>query len=162
MCATAGCAAYRYGSETLYRPDVRTVYVPVFESESFRRFLGERLTEAVIKQVEQRTPYRIASAADADSILRGRIIQDTKYGITENQDDQLRDIELELLVEITWLDRNGASLLGTYRFPVPGGLETLGQAMHFVPEGGQSLTVAQQELIVRLATQIVSTMEVPW
>ena len=36
-----GCAAYRVGSETLYAPDVTTVYVPMIESDSFRRDMGE-------------------------------------------------------------------------------------------------------------------------
>ena len=40
--APAGCACYRFGAATLYPPDIHTVYVPVFESDSFRRGLGER------------------------------------------------------------------------------------------------------------------------
>lgn len=161
-CTIVGCAAYRVGSDTLYRPDIRTVYVPVFQSESFRPLLGERLTEAVVKQIEQRTPYKVVPAANADSILQGRIVQDSKYGITEDPNDQLRDIELELLAEIRWVDRNGVSLLTPFQIPLPGDLASLGQATHFVPEGGQSLVVAQQELIVRLAEQIVARMEVGW
>jgi hypothetical protein len=38
-----GCAAYRMGSDTLYAPDIQTVYIPMIEAESFRRDLGERL-----------------------------------------------------------------------------------------------------------------------
>ncbi len=45
--ASLGCAGYRLGTQTLYRRDIHTVYVPVFESDSFRSQLGERLTEAV-------------------------------------------------------------------------------------------------------------------
>ena len=32
----------------------------------------------------------------------------------------------------------------------------------FIPEGGQSLTTAQQELINRMAREIVGQMETPW
>ena len=40
-----GCAGYQVGHRSLYRPDIRTVHVPVVQSDSFRRYLGERLTE---------------------------------------------------------------------------------------------------------------------
>ena len=40
-------------------PDVSTVYVPMIESGSYRRDLGERLTEAVAKQIELKTPYKV-------------------------------------------------------------------------------------------------------
>ena len=47
-----GCAGYRFGAASLYPPDIQTVYVPVFESNSFRRNLSEWLTEAVCKEIE--------------------------------------------------------------------------------------------------------------
>ncbi len=72
--ANAGCAGYRFGAATLYPPDIHTVYVPVFESDSFRRGLGERLTEAVVKAIEARTPYKVVGSAEADSVLTGKII----------------------------------------------------------------------------------------
>ena len=65
----AGCASYQVGSESLYAPDVATVYVPMIESDSYRRDLGERLTEAVIKEIELKTPYKVVGTPDADSIL---------------------------------------------------------------------------------------------
>ena len=52
--ATAtGCAGYRFGNNTLYATNVRTIYVPVFQCDSYRTTpsidAGERLTEAVCK-----------------------------------------------------------------------------------------------------------------
>ena len=35
-----GCAGYKLGNQNLFRPDVRTVHVPIIESESFRQGLG--------------------------------------------------------------------------------------------------------------------------
>ena len=55
----SGCAAYRFGAASLYPPDIQTVYVPVFESNSFRRNLSELLTEAVCKEIELKTPYKV-------------------------------------------------------------------------------------------------------
>ena len=52
LLATAGgCATYRFGNATLYAPNVRTVYVPVFQCDSFRTTpaidIGERHTASV-------------------------------------------------------------------------------------------------------------------
>ncbi len=45
----AGCAGYQLGNQTLYPRHIRTVHVPVVESASFRRNMGERLTEAICR-----------------------------------------------------------------------------------------------------------------
>ena len=36
----AGCAGYQVGNQSLYPSHIHTVYVPIFESNSFRPFLG--------------------------------------------------------------------------------------------------------------------------
>src|SRR6187200_1904171 len=74
----SGCAPYRLGTDSLYSCKIRTVYVPVFESNSFRRGLGERLTEAVQKEIERRTPYKVVGSPNADSVLTGRIRTEAK------------------------------------------------------------------------------------
>ena len=162
MLAVGGCASYRVGADTLYRPDIQTVAVPIFQSESLRRTLGERLTEAVGKEIENKTPYRLADGLRADSYLIGRLVGDSKYPITENINDELRDLELELFVEVAWRDRYGNDIYAPHVLPIPQALTTFGQAVHFVPEGGQSLATAQQEAIEKLAEQIVARMERPW
>ena len=162
LMTVAGCACYQVGNQGLYRRDIYSVYVPVFESESLRRFLGERLTEAVAKEVELKTPYKLAQGINADSVLYGRILEDTKYAITENVNDELRDIEVELFIEVAWKDRHGQLLFGPQVITLPDGLREFGQAVNFVPEGGQSMATAQQEAIERLAEQIVAHMEAPW
>jgi hypothetical protein len=157
-----GCAGYQVGTRTLYRPDVSTVSVPIFESDSLRRDLGERLTEAVVKEIELKTPYKVVDGLQADSILFGRILRDSKYVVAENINDEPRDIELELRVEAAWRDRRGDLIAEVYTVGVPSLLVGFGQAVHLVPEGGQSLATAQLQAIERLAEQIVAQMEVPW
>ena len=95
-----GCAGYFVGASTLYRPDIYTVHVPIFESDSYRSFLGERLTEAVVKQIELTTPYKVVADPFADSTLQGRVLYDNKYVILENRNDEPRDIEYKMGVEI--------------------------------------------------------------
>ena len=158
----AGCANYRIGNGTLYAPDVQTVFVPMIQSDSFRRDLGERLTEAVVKEIELKTPYKVVGTPDADSVLSAKLVSDTKHVIIENQNDDPRLIELNLLAEVTWYNRRREPLAAPVAIPLPPGLVPIGQTAPLITEAGQSVASQQQQAIQRLAEQIVSTMEEPW
>lgn len=157
-----GCARYQVGPGTLYRPDLRTVYVPIFASESLRRNLGERLTEAVVKEIELKTPYKVVATPDADSTLFGRIVRETKHVTAENRYDDARAIQAELTVEVRWVNRRGELLMQRSALPLPQFSLEIEQTASFIPEGGQSLATAQQQALQRLAEEIVGQMERWW
>jgi Lipopolysaccharide-assembly len=163
-CTTAicGCAAYRFGSASLYPPDIQTVYVPVFESDSFRRNLAEFLTEAIVKEIELKTPYKVVGTPQADSVLSGKITTDTKRVIVEDRYDYPRETQVNLSVEVRWVNRRGDLVNQPYAVPVPQSLVILAGDGTLVPEYGQSLATAQLQAIQSLAQQIVSLMEMPW
>jgi len=158
----SGCAGYQIGNKTLYPADIHTVYVPVFASSSFRRQLGERLTEAVIKEIELKTPYKVVGDANADSILSGRITGETKRVLVENRYDEPREVETNLQVQVQWLDRQRNLIRQMEPIPVPPELVSITESATLIPEVGQSVAVAHQQAIQRLAQQIVSMMEAPW
>lgn len=153
--ACTGCRAYQFGSPTLYCSDIQSIHVDMFGNDTYRKFLGQRLTEAVAKEVELNTPMRLADRAVAQSVLQGRLLRERKRVLTETVNDDPRDIEIDYLVEVTWTDRNGRSLM-------PRQYLQIDRSVDFIPEGGQSLTTAEQELINRIARQVVQQMEVPW
>jgi len=158
-----GCAGYQMGIRSLYAPDMETVFVPVFESASFRPDLGERLTEAVIKEIELKTPYKVVGSPDqADSVLSGRVVRDRKRVLIENRNDDPRETEFTLSVEVSWVNRRGDMIRDPQMVPIPAPLLGLQESGSFAPEGGQSLVVAQQNVINELATRIVEMMEIPW
>ena len=151
----SGCSGYRFGNGTIFRPDVRSVHVPIFENDSLRRHLGQRLTEAVVREIQSRTPYVIASPTTTDTILRGRITSDRKHVLGENQFDEPRELQIDLAVEATWTTVDGTPLMQRFVLKV-------NESEAFVPEGGQSMVSAQQELIDDIAAQIVNQMEAGW
>ena len=160
-----GCAGYRFGNNTLYAPNVRTVYVPIIQSDSFRTTpnidIGERLTEAVCKEIEKRTPFKVVGDPAADSVLTARIVADTKRMVVESPTDQSRMVEMNFQVLVTWADRGGA-VLATGGVPLPAASVDVGQAAMLVPEYGRSVASTQQEMIIKMAQQIVGLMEEPW
>jgi hypothetical protein len=158
----SGCAGYQLGQRSLFRPDIRTVHIPVVQSESFRRYLGERLTEAVVKQVELRTPYKVVDSASADSVLNIRLVSESKRVVANNRFSEPRDIETDFFIQTSWIDRRGDLIMSHEDVPAAPLLVNIGQQANFVPEGGQSLMTAQQEAIEKLAAQIVGQMELAW
>ena len=158
----SGCARYMVGNRTLYPPDIQTVYVPMFDSRSYRRGIGEQLTEAVVKEIELRTPFKVVNTPDADSVLSGTLMQDIKGVLVKPPTDEQRLIQLNYKVQVSWLDRRGGMLQQTQNIPVPEALVGIDSPTNYVPEVGQSISTGQAETIHRLAEQIVSMMEAPW
>ena len=151
----AGCASYHLGSQHLYRSDIRTVHVFMFESDSDRRYLGQRLTEAIVKEIELNTPLTITDPQIADSFVRGKLIRETKRVAGENINDEPRTLGVNWIVEVDWVDRAGVPLMQRQTVRINRDAE-------FIPEGGQSMATAQQEIIERMARDVISQMQMPW
>jgi hypothetical protein len=132
------------------------------QSNSLRRYLGERLTEAVVKEVELKTPYKVVDSAAADSVLTVRLVSESKRVLAENFYDEPRDLETDFFIQVSWVDRRGDLVMSNSAIPAEPLLLNISQTASFVPEAGQSLTTAQQEAIQRLAEQIVGQMELAW
>jgi hypothetical protein len=151
----SGCHFYQFGNQSLVRPDIQTVYVDMFEADTFRKFLGQRLTEAVVKEIELNSPLRVTERGLAQSVLRGRLVRERKRVLSETINDDPRDLQIDYLLEVTWSDGSGQPLMERQ-------ILQLSRSVDFIPEGGQSLATAEQELIRRLARQIVQQLEMNW
>jgi hypothetical protein len=149
------------GTASLYPTDVRTVYVPMFESDSFRRNLGERLTEAVMKEIELKTPFKVVNTPNADSVLTGKLLTDNKYVLIESKSDEPRMLDIVTRAEVTWADRRG-EIIREGVIALDPTTADIGANAKLVPEVGQSMATAQTKAIGRLAEQIVGLMEAPW
>ena len=155
VCNLVGCASYHLGNQYLFRSDIRTVHVYMFKSESDRRYLGQRLTEAVVKEVELNTPLTITDPQIADSFIRGKLIRDNKRVAGENINDEPRTLSVSWIVEVDWVDRAGVPLMQRQTVRISRDAE-------FVPEGGQSMATAQQRIIEQTARDVISQMQAPW
>lgn len=141
---------------------VRTVHVPIFKADSFRRNLDYLLTEAVQKEIRTRSGYRLDEAETADTILRGRIVEIRKTPLSENRYDDPREVQLLVGAEVTWIDRRSGQILQQQTFPLGPELTQQASSVSFAPEVGHSLATAQAESATRLAARIVDLLEAPW
>jgi len=74
--ALAGCASSPnegYAAVSPYPSAYRSVALPIFRNDSLMRGFERDLADALVKQVEQSTPYKVRSEASADTVLRGSI-----------------------------------------------------------------------------------------
>lgn len=160
-CMAVGCTPYRFGACSLYRPDIQTVHVPIIKSASFRRNLGEQLTEQVIKEIESSTPYKVVDSTNPDSVLEVTFDADTKRIFAENGLDEPRNLVLSWTMHMTWRNRQG-NLITRSAMPLDDTVVAITQTSNITPEVGQSIASGHQEIVQRLATQIVSQMEAGW
>ena len=162
--AASGCQGlgYHVGTKSLFGQDIKTVYVPVFESDIDRPGVAERLTEAVCKRIEARSPYKVVGRPDADSVLTGKIATDIKAITLYNRFNDVRQRTGTLSVFITWKDRRNKDLRPFEAIPWNESSATVRATSYFMPEFGQSIATAEMEQIDRIADQIVGMMEIPW
>ena len=159
LAALAGCG-YNIGAP--YATDIRTVHVPTFQCADFRRGYELQLTEAVQKQIQLRTNYRLAKEPGADTRLTGRIVSIDKRVPNQNKFDDPRELELSIGLEVKWEDLRTGQVINQQTVPLAGNAAQLLGTTTFAPEAGQSLATAKQDAVGILARQIVGLMEVPW
>ncbi len=150
----AGCG-YEQGG--VFTSSVRTVAVPIFDNQSFYRGLEFELTEATIKQIELRTPYKVVSQDVADTVLHGTIRRVEQTLLSRGDDGGLpQELELRVLLDMEWLDaRTGQPLRSCEGFEVVG---------HYIPSRpiGQPLDEAVHSVAQRAADRAVMMMRDAW
>jgi hypothetical protein len=166
LLAAAVAAAFPLGCGYMvgngFGPEIRTVSVPIFQNNTYRRNIEYQLTEAVQKEIQNRTPFRLASGDEADTRLLGTIVEVRKDVLGETQFDDPRELQLTLMVRVTWEDLRTGRVLAEQEVPLtPDLIPVTGQA-EFAPEVGHSLATATQDSVNRLARKIVNMMEAPW
>jgi hypothetical protein len=78
--------------------------VPIFKNETFVRGIEFELTEAIVKQIEMKTKWKVVHHGNADAVLTGKIVNLSKRIILQNNLNEVRDAEVQLGVEVVWRD----------------------------------------------------------
>lgn len=151
-----GCKVTGYSIRPPYDTNVRTVYVPVFKTVTFRRDVNILLTEQVIKEIERRTPYKVVGNPEgADTTLEGTVNFTDKNVIVENPYNLPRQLTATMMVLATWTDNKAEE-------KKPPNPALIMETFNFYPEIGESSQAAFYRTCEKLATQIVNMMEQPW
>lgn len=150
--AASGCG-YHMGS--MYRSDIDSVYIEMFQSHDFRRGIEMQLTEALRKQIDRATPYKNAPKNKADSILTGEILDWRENTLGRDfVTDLPRETAGTLAVRYRWQDqRTGKILVEQPR---------LVETVTYVRPLGESVQDGREQAVNALARRIAESMESPW
>ncbi|MBI1337502.1 MAG: hypothetical protein GC164_11125 [Phycisphaera sp.] len=149
-----GCG---YQHKELFPDQYATVSVPIFGNRTFYRGVEFDLSEALIKEIELRTPYKAVPGSRAQTVLEGNIT-----GISQRQLSRTRtgglpeEIEVTITVDFVWKDLGTGTVIRERR-----GFESVGRYVPSLPVS-EPFPVAQHQAVQRLATDIVSTMRADW
>ncbi|MGE3818474.1 MAG: hypothetical protein AB7I30_03500 [Isosphaeraceae bacterium] len=137
-------------------PAMRTVYVPLFRSISFRRDVNLQLTELVIKEIEDRGFKVVGNPEGADTILDGTVNFADKNLLVENPFNLPRQLTAQINASVNW----------THNPPLKEELDrgptVIAETVNFVPEIGETSMAAFYRTNQILARQIADMMENPW
>lgn len=158
LLVSSACLGCGYTLRAPFDETIRTVYIPIFRSYSFRDDINIRLQEALIKEMESRSTYRMVDSPEkADVILSGTVLYTTKFTSVINPNNYPRQLFADMTIEVNYED---------LRNPLPEGKEPpkvyLTQTVPFFPEPGETAFLAYEEAIRRAAVDIVNMMEEPW
>jgi Lipopolysaccharide-assembly len=184
---------FGYTTHPNYDENIRTVYVPIFTNKAFQttphRGFEMELTRAVIREIEATTPFKVVSDCNrADTELQGTIVNMAKWVQNRTQQNEIREGEIYLAVELVWRDlrtnevlsnppkpqgvlpaaelprfgpedANNPPIIAVIDRPQPA---VIAYAGRFLPEVGESNASGQTRVCNQLAKQIAAMMEKNW
>jgi uncharacterized lipoprotein YmbA len=154
-CSTDPARGYSFNST--HDAQVRTISVPIFANETYSSGLEVRLTEAVIKEIQRATPWRVVGSANAATTLSGSIDEVDMRRLTGRRKTGLiQEQAFRVTVSFDWIDnRSGETTVSRRNF----------QAIStFVPHRGvgESIETAESSAIRELARDIVAELRADW
>ncbi|MGR3293140.1 MAG: LptE family protein [Candidatus Scalindua sp.] len=146
----SGCG---YTTKSLISRKVNSIYIPIFENDTFRRGLEFGLTTAVKDEIMSKTKLRIAHKDNADLILTGKIIRVNEGVHSSNAQDNIVESSVTITVEIRIYERRTERSIGG---------ATLSNTAEFIVSRGENIKTAIQESQAGLAEKIISQLEEKW
>lgn len=157
LLAFGGCGysqgGYRSGST--FREGVRTVAVPAFGTRSFQRDDEVMLTQAIVAQIESRTPYKVVPRERADTILEGVVVSAGSGTVNVSPFNALpQEATYTMSVDFTWRDLRTGQILVTRK--------NFDQTSTYYPSLGDGRSAGKQQAAEGLAASIVNEMQGEW
>jgi hypothetical protein len=149
-----GCG---YTTKQVFPEQVQSIYLPIFQNRSFYRGVEFDLTEALAKEIELRTPYKIAQQGAADSTLTGTIVSVDQTRLSRTRPGGLpQEMEVRVVVDLDWKDGRTGKIIRQRR-----GLTAAGRYIP-VRKAGEQYQTGQHEAVDRMAQEIVAVMRGDW
>lgn len=119
-CRGSSMFGYRLGADALYDEQIRTVYVPTVNNRAFQttpyRGLEVDVTRAIVHEIGAKTPFKVVSDPErADTELLANIVSIEKTVLNRNSQNQIREGEVVVTVDVVWRDLRDGRILNAPR-----------------------------------------------
>jgi len=107
---TAGCGYHEVGHANALPPTIRTIAIPAFTSRSQTFRIEQLLTDAVIREFDTRTQFKVIHDThhDADAILKGTVLSATAAPLAyDAQTGRAISALVTVSVQVTLTDSKG-------------------------------------------------------
>ncbi|MEM7624579.1 MAG: LptE family protein [Planctomycetota bacterium] len=146
-----------YSTAELFPENYRSVSVDIFQNRTFFRGVEFDLTEAVVKEIEQRTPYTTRPANLADTRLDGSVVSVETRQLSRTREAGLpQEVEVAVTIDFEWTDQRSGEVLVSRQ-----GFSAVGRYVPTQPVG-ERFEIGQHAAVQRLARDIVSAMRGDW
>ena len=147
----SGCG---YTSRSLLEQNVRSIYIKIFDNETFRRDLEFDLTKAIKEEILLRTRLKIVDKKHADSILFGSIVTVRERVLIESPDAEVIESSVSTTVRFSWTDqRTGRAIIDKSKVAASG---------EFIVTRNEDVKIGEIKSFVNVARKIVNLMEKDW
>ncbi|MBY0112064.1 MAG: hypothetical protein K2Y21_04525 [Phycisphaerales bacterium] len=159
LLALTSCASdprQGYSFKTTFDTETRTVQVPIFRNNTYFHGVEAQLTEAIIKEIQSKTPWIIDPSPAADTTLSGTITNVELKRTATDPSGFVQEYGYVITVNFDWVDNATGKTLASRR--------SFSAADTFVPVRGVSekIEYGQASAAQRLAKDVVSEMRTQW
>jgi hypothetical protein len=136
---------------------VRTVAVPIFQNPTHTYGLEVELTDAIIKEIQAKTPWRVTREGTANTTLSGTLTDSRLRRLSIGRGTGYsQELAVELTVDFDWKDvRTGKTLVSRRSF-------TASEAFVPATPANERIEGGQHAAIQRLARDIVAELRSNW
>jgi len=110
---SSGCGYRTVGHSSALAPDVHTIAIPEFASQSREFRVEQLLTDAVIREFNTRTQFRVVNNPheDADAVLKGTVLSASSTPLAyDSQTGRAASALVTVSVQVTLTNRQGKIL----------------------------------------------------
>jgi len=144
----SGCG---YSQKSLIDRKINTIYISIFENNTFVRGIEFDIAKAVKDEIMSRTSLRIVQKDSADVIMTGEIGGSAQAALSQSRDN-IVESSVSISASVTLLDtRTGRSMGGG-----------AGGNASFIVDRGENVQSATEEAIANLARGLVDNLEEEW
>jgi len=146
-----------WSNQSIFTTQVKTVAVPIAKNTTQYRQMGFLLTDAVIKEIESRTPWKVTYTSRADTVLNMTINDVQLQTISLSDLTGLNEeVVVSLNIDFNWDDLETNQTIFARQGFSAGGL--------FVASNpsGETIQVGEFQVIQQMAVDIVDEMAASW